>query len=72
MLKIKSGQLKIYNMLGQEIRSFSYVNQKDGKYKIIFESFGLSSGTYFYTLTASDIKSGEVLFTDSKSMVLVK
>ena len=72
ILRSSDVQLKIYNMLGQEIRNFSYVNQKDGKYKIIFESFGLSSGTYFYKLTATDTKSGEVLFTDSKSMVLVK
>lgn len=72
ILRSSDVQLKIYNMLGQEIRNFSYENQKDGKYKIIFESFGLSSGTYFYKLTATDTKSGEVLFTDSKSMVLVK
>ena len=72
ILRTSDVQLKIYNMLGQEIRNFSYVNQKDGKYKIIFDSFGLSSGTYFYKLTATDTKSGEVLFTDSKSMVLVK
>jgi len=72
ILRSSDVQLKIYNMLGQEIRNFSYINQKDGKYKIIFDSFGLSSGTYFYKLTATDTKSGEVLFTDSKSMVLVK
>lgn len=72
ILKSSDVQLKIYNMLGQEIKNFSYTNQKDGRYKIIFESFGLSSGTYFYKLTATDTKSGELLFTDSKSMVLVK
>jgi hypothetical protein len=65
-------QLKIYNTLGQEIRNYSFTNQKDGKYKIVFDSFGLSSGTYFYKLIASDIQSGEVLFTDSKTMQFVK
>lgn len=72
ILRSSDVQLKIYNMIGQEIRNYSYLNQKDGKYKIIFDSFGLSSGTYFYKLTTMDTKSGEVLFSDSKSMVLVK
>jgi aminopeptidase N len=65
-------QLKIYNMLGQEIKNYIYSSQKDGKYKIMFDSFGLASGTYFYKLTATDIKSGEVLFSDTKSMQLIK
>lgn len=72
ILRTADVQLKIYNMLGQEIKNFSYQNQKDGRYKIIFDSFGLSSGTYFYRLIATDTKSGEILFSDSKSMVLVK
>jgi aminopeptidase N len=72
ILRSSDVQLKIYNMLGQEIRNYSYVNQKDGKYKVVFDSFGLSSGTYFYKLIATDTKSGEVLFSESKSMVLVK
>ncbi len=65
-------QLRIYNMLGQEVKNYFYSNQKDGKYKIIFDSFALASGTYFYKLIAMDNKSGEVLFTDSKSMSLIK
>lgn len=72
ILRSSDIQLKIYNMIGQEVRNYSYVNQKDGKYKIVFDSFGLSSGTYFYKLIATDTKSGDVLFTDSKAMVLVK
>lgn len=72
ILQTADVQLKIYNMLGQEIKNYSYTNQKEGRYKILFDSFGLSSGTYFYKLIAADTKSGEVLFTDSKSMVLVK
>jgi len=65
-------RLTVYNMLGQEIRNYSFTNQKDGKYKITFDGFGLSSGTYFYKLLATDTKSGELLFSDSKSMTLVK
>jgi aminopeptidase N len=72
ILKTADVQLRIYNMIGQEIRAFSYSNQKDGRYKIVFDSFSLSSGTYFYKLVATDTKSGEVLFSDSKSMVLIK
>jgi len=72
IFKTSDVQLKIYNMLGQEIKNYIYTNQKDGKYKIIFESFGLASGTYFYKLTATDIKSGELLFSDTKSMQLIK
>lgn len=72
IFKTSDVQLKIYNMLGQEVRSYIYTNQKDGKYKIVFDSFGLSSGTYFYKLIATDIKSGEILFSESKSMQLIK
>lgn len=72
IFRVSDVQLKIYNMLGQEIKNYTYPNQKDGKYKIIFDSFGLASGTYFYKLTAADIKSGEILFSDAKSMQLIK
>ncbi|MBS1514600.1 MAG: T9SS type A sorting domain-containing protein [Bacteroidetes bacterium] len=72
VLRSSDIKLKIYNTLGQEIRSYFFANQKDGRYKILFDAFGLASGTYFYTLTAADTKSGELLFSESKSMQLIK
>jgi len=72
IFKSSDVQLKIYNSIGQEIRNYSYLNQRDGTYKITFDGIGLSSGIYFYKLIATDTKSGDVIFSDSKSMMLVK
>jgi len=57
--------LKIYDMLGNEIKTLVDGNHKAGSYNIYFDGEGLASGVYFYKLTAGD-------FTDSKKMMLVK
>lgn len=72
IFKASDVQLKIYNSLGQEIKNYSFQNQKDGKYRITFDAFGLASGNYFYKIIAMDTKSGEIVFSDSKTMVLIK
>ncbi len=44
--------LKVYDMLGREIKSFiSEMSQNPGMHKIIFDGRNLSSGVYFYKLT---------------------
>lgn len=57
--------LKIYDMLGNEIKTLVEGNQQAGKYNITFDASGLSSGVYFYTL-----KTGS--FAETKKMMLVK
>ncbi|MBL8006913.1 MAG: T9SS type A sorting domain-containing protein, partial [Ignavibacteria bacterium] len=57
--------LKIYDILGKEIKTLINENLNPGKYEIVFNGSGLPSGVYFYKLTAGD-------FTDTKRMMLIK
>ncbi len=44
-----------------------------GVYRVIFDSEGLSSGIYSYTLNATYVEDGkELKFQETKQMVLVK
>ncbi|MCF6270015.1 MAG: T9SS type A sorting domain-containing protein [Melioribacteraceae bacterium] len=58
-------QLKVYNILGQEIKTLVNKNQKAGNYKIEFNGNGLASGLYFYRIQAGT-------FTNVKKMLLIK
>ncbi|MBK8552301.1 MAG: T9SS type A sorting domain-containing protein [Ignavibacteria bacterium] len=57
--------LKVYGALGKEV--VTLVNEKlsPGKYQVEFDGSGLTSGVYFYRLTAGE-------FTDTKRMILIK
>ncbi len=57
--------LKVYNLLGKEIASLISENKKAGNYQVSFKAANLSSGVYFYKLTAGN-------FTDTKTMMLIK
>jgi beta-glucanase (GH16 family) len=59
--------LKIYDMLGNEAAVIVNEEQSAGEYEIDFNSgiFGLSSGMYFYKLTAGN-------YFDIKKMILMK
>ena len=57
--------LKIYDMLGREVRTLASGFQNAGDYIVMFNSGDLSSGVYFYRLTAGD-------YSDVKRMVIIK
>ena len=57
--------LKIYDMLGREVRTLTSGYQSAGDYIVMFNSGDLSSGVYFYRLTAGD-------YSDIKRMVVIK
>ncbi len=57
--------LKIYNIVGQEVATLVNEVQKAGIHNVKFGASNLSSGVYFYRLTAGD-------FTSVKKMVLLK
>jgi hypothetical protein len=59
--------LKIYDMLGREIAMLVNKEQSSGNYKVVFNAalYGLTSGVYYYRLTAGN-------FTQVKKMMLVK
>ncbi len=63
--------LKIYNLLGQEIATL--VNNEPfeaGQQSVRFNASQLSSGIYFYRLTANDVNGNE--FSMMKKMTLIK
>jgi len=61
--------VKVYNVLGQLVKRLLEGSKEAGSYSIDFNGTDLPSGTYIYTLTASNGKSS---FTKSREMVLLK
>ena len=57
--------LRLYDVLGNEIKNIVSENLEAGEHKIQFNAADLSSGTYFYKL-----ESGE--FSESRKMILLK
>ena len=57
--------LKIYDMLGNEVKTVVNEFKTAGNYSVNFDASSLSSGVYFYKIVAGD-------FTDAKKMTLVK
>ncbi len=62
--------LRIYNLLGQEVKTIVNGIQNRGKYSVQFDGTNLASGLYFYILEGTSFEGGK--FTDVKKMVLVK
>jgi subtilisin family serine protease len=62
-----SGQtsLKVYDMLGREVKTLINKDMPAGNYEVYFDASGLPSGIYFYTLTNGN-------FTSSNKMTLLK
>ncbi len=57
--------LKVYNMIGSEVKTLVEGNHKAGAYDIYFDGSELSSGVYFYTLKTDE-------FTATRKMILIK
>lgn len=64
-------QLKVYDMLGNEVRTLINEERYAGIYNEFFDAFDLASGVYVYTLVVQSAESGSV-FKDNKKMMLVK
>lgn len=65
LLKGGHVKLRVYDILGREVKILVDEFQTNGRYEIEFNGSNLPSGIYFYRLEAND-------FVDSKKMVLVK
>jgi photosystem II stability/assembly factor-like uncharacterized protein len=59
-------QLKVYDVLGNEVKALISNYLAPGKYSMNFDASGLSSGIYFYTLSSDGQK------IDTKKMILIK
>ncbi len=57
--------IKIYDILGKEVRTLVNEVKSAGNYSIMFDASSLSSGVYFYKISAGE-------FSDVKRMVLIK
>lgn len=58
-------ELKIYDLLGREVQTLVNDVQNPGSYNVMFNAQNLSSGIYFYRLTAGN-------FSEVKKMTLIK
>lgn len=58
-------KLTLYDMLGREVKILADEYKNSGSYELNFDASALSSGMYFYKLTAGN-------FTEIKKMILVK
>ncbi len=65
-------QLKIYNLLGQEVRTLVDEVQESGYRAIEWNSAGLASGVYFYRLSATGIAGPRKSFSQVKKMLSIK
>lgn len=65
----KSGRvtIEVFNVLGQKVQTLVNENKAAGRYSVPFNATHLSSGTYFYRMTAGN---GE--FMQTMKMMLVK
>jgi hypothetical protein len=57
--------VKVYDMLGREVATLVNEVKSAGYYSVDFNASALSSGIYFYRITAG-------AFTQSKQMMLIK
>jgi hypothetical protein len=64
--------LKVFNSLGQEIKTLINEKQNSGNYRIGFNAQNLASGIYFYRIVAIEDENPNNTFTESRKMLLIK
>jgi len=64
--------LKVFDVLGKEVETLINQVQTVGSYKTNFNAGNINSGIYFYSLKITDKISGNIIFNQSKKMILVK
>ena len=65
-------QLKIYDVLGREVKTLVNETKQPGKYEVEFDASKLSSGVYFYQLKAVPFGRQAGEFIQTKKMILLK
>jgi len=62
-------ELKVYNVLGQEVQTLVKDEKEPGFYEVSFDGGRLASGVYFYRIV---ISGGGTNFNNTKKMLLIK
>ena len=67
----------IYNLMGQKVRTLSSGELSAGRYKAVWsatndQGLSVTSGVYFYRITAIDGSTGDVSFTETNKLLLMK
>ncbi len=63
--------LRIYDILGNEVKEIINKKQFAGEYKVVFDGSGLPSGVYFYNIKIFNEKSNQV-HSETKKMILIR
>jgi hypothetical protein len=61
--------LKVYNSIGEEVKTLANQDLAAGTYRVDFDATGLPSGVYFYNIT---VQTQSAKFTETRKMMLVK
>jgi len=64
--------IKIYNTLGQDVKTLVDQDMEAGNHKVEFTASGLASGVYFYQLRADSNSNQNQLYVSSNKMVYIK
>jgi len=64
--------LKLYNVLGEEVKTLVNDPQQAGSHVVDFTASNLPSGIYFYSIEVKDLSGSARSFKDTKRMVLLK
>lgn len=62
---ISQVSLKVYDLLGREVATLVNEQKPAGTYEVTFNASGLSSGVYYYKITAGD-------YSETKKMILIR
>lgn len=57
--------ITLYNLMGQKVKDILTDFRKAGRYSVLLDASGLSSGTYFYTMRVNN-------FTQTRKLLLIK
>jgi hypothetical protein len=68
---ISNTKIVVYNLLGEKVRELLNGQKNAGYYEVNFNTTGLASGVYLYTIQAKSLD-GKNEFKETKKMILIK
>ncbi len=70
--ELSNVSLKVYDVLGREVRTLVNRKQGPGTYEVRFDASGLASGVYFYRIEAMLINGEQQRIAKVKKLMLIK